>query len=65
MMRILLLIFSSILLTGCLYPNDQLTENQATNDEQLNRVQEAVDEYRKATDGLLPIETKDQNTYFY
>ena len=62
MMRILLLIFSSILLTGCLYPNDQLTENQATNDEQLNRVQEAVDEYRKATDGLLPIETKDQNT---
>nr|WP_289036660.1 hypothetical protein [uncultured Allobacillus sp.] len=62
MMRILLLIFSSILLTGCLYPNNQLTENQATNDEQLDSVQQAVDEYRETTNGLLPIETKDQNT---
>lgn len=61
-MRMLVIILTSILLSGCLYPNDQLSENEATNDEQLNRVQAAVDEYREANNGLLPIETRDQET---
>lgn len=50
------------LLTGCLYPNSQLDKNQIPVQNQIERVQNAVDQYQKNENGLLPIKTRDQDT---
>lgn len=55
----------SSLLTGCLYPQSELAKNQVPNDAQLEMVQTAVDEYRKHTNGLLPIKTKESDVPIY
>ena len=44
----------SVLLQGCLYPNELRKENQASAREGILLVQNAVDEYQKTT-GLLPL----------
>lgn len=54
-----LLIF---LLSGCLYPNSELSRNKVPNELQLETVQSAVDTYREKTEGLVPIKTKDLDT---
>lgn len=54
-----------LVLTGCLYPQDNLMKNQMTNDEQLGIVEKAVLAYREQTDGLLPIKTKSSDTPVY
>ncbi|WP_027964471.1 hypothetical protein [Halalkalibacillus halophilus] len=59
---LIVLLVSSIFLSGCLYPNERLTENQATNQEQLDRIQDAVHDYQESQNGLLPIQTRDQET---
>ncbi|CDQ19491.1 hypothetical protein SAMN05192559_104282 [Halobacillus karajensis] len=51
-----------LLLSGCLYPQNQLAKNQVPNDQQLEIVQNAVDNYQEQTNGRLPIKTKDQDT---
>lgn len=56
------LAMTAILLSGCLYPEEKLTENQVPDEDQLLSVQRAVDDYRKDTGGLVPIQTRDQNT---
>lgn len=55
----LLLIF---LLSGCLYPEGELSRNQVPNKIQLESVQSAVEKYREQTNGLVPIQTKDKDT---
>ncbi|WP_026314424.1 hypothetical protein [Heyndrickxia acidiproducens] len=52
-------------LSGCLYPEAQKADSQVSNDEQLKAVQKAVDQYKKANKGLLPIKTKPENTPVY
>ncbi|MEK5007169.1 hypothetical protein MHI11_08365 [Bacillus sp. FSL K6-3312] len=54
-----------ILLTGCLYPENRKTENRVPYEEQLQSVQTAIEEFQKATNGLLPIETKEADTPVY
>ena len=55
-----------ILLSGCLYPNENLQQNQVPYEDQVESVQKAVLEYRKDNGGhLLPIKTKDQDTPYY
>lgn len=54
-----------ILLTGCLYPENRKTENRVPYVEQLQSVQTAIEEFQKATNGLLPIETKEADTPVY
>ncbi|MEW9674708.1 hypothetical protein ABRT01_00710 [Lentibacillus sp. L22] len=49
-------------LSGCLYPDDKLSKNNAPNEDQLELVQNAVDEYQEQTNGLVPIKTKDEDT---
>lgn len=51
-----------ILLSGCLYPESEMSKNQIPNEAQLEMMQSAVDTYQKQTQGLLPIKTKDQDT---
>lgn len=58
---ILLFIFMS----GCMYPQSELTKNQAAVNEQVEMVQQAVLQYREQTDGLLPIKTKPNDVSVY
>ncbi|WP_188453854.1 hypothetical protein [Virgibacillus oceani] len=51
-----------ILLSGCLYPDNELAKNQVPNEAQLELVQAAVDNYREETNGLVPIKTKPMDT---
>ncbi|MBM7569820.1 hypothetical protein [Aquibacillus albus] len=49
-------------LSGCLYPNNQLTKNKVPNDVQLQMVQDAVEQYVDLNQGLVPIQTKSNDT---
>ncbi|MET3682342.1 hypothetical protein ABID56_000421 [Alkalibacillus flavidus] len=60
--KLSVIILALSLLSACLYPQEQRRDNQVSNDEQLDRVQQAVDSYREQENGLLPIETRDQDT---
>lgn len=63
--RAISLILGLIILTGCMYPSDNLSKNQLTNDAQLQTVQIAIDQYVEANGGILPIYTKESNTPLY
>lgn len=54
-----------LLLTGCLYPQDRLTQNQVPYQDQLAAVQSAVNQYREESGGLLPIKDRDMETPIY
>ncbi|GMB07863.1 hypothetical protein EDD69_101168 [Thermolongibacillus altinsuensis] len=61
-------IFATIVmlaLSGCLYPEERLVQNQIPYKDQVQSVQAAVDQYREATGGLLPIKTRDMTTPIY
>ncbi len=59
----LLLVLS--MLTGCLYPQENLAQNQIPYEEQVAAVQNAVTQYKEKNSGLLPIKTRDQETPIY
>jgi hypothetical protein len=61
----LLLLLTGMILTGCMYPKEKLSQNQIAYKDQLQSVQSAVDQYREDNGGLLPIKTKDQTTPIY
>lgn len=50
-----------VLLTGCLYPDEQRSQEDAAYEEQLRSVQEAVVQYRQNTSGL-PVKMRDSDT---
>ncbi|KKE79446.1 hypothetical protein DTX80_02540 [Bacilli bacterium] len=56
------LLISISILSGCLYPESEKSKNQEAYEDQLERIQQAVDDYREATDGLVPIRTKESDT---
>ncbi|WP_433751229.1 hypothetical protein [Falsibacillus pallidus] len=58
----MMLIFS---LSGCMYPQDELAQNKVPYKEQIQSVQSAVDQFKSANGGILPIKTRDQNTPIY
>ena len=60
--KIGLLIFSFILLAGCMYPDSERVENQVPHATQLDTVQSAVHTYQEETGGLVPIRTKPSDT---
>src|SRR5699024_19672 len=51
-----------IFLTGCLFPDSEKAKNKVPNEEQLESIQLAVENYQKETGGLLPIKTKESDT---
>lgn len=61
----LLMVLTVSLLTGCLYPQDQLQQNQLPYEDQIAAVQSAVEKYQSENSGILPIKTKDQDTPIY
>lgn len=56
-----MLILTTVLLSGCLFPEEEKTSNQVPAEDQLAAVQKAVEEY-KADTGVLPIKNSDQDT---
>lgn len=68
MNKVLLLpivVIVSLLLAGCMYPQDEMESKQRPYEDQLETVQKAVDTYQEQSDGLLPIKTRDMNTDQY
>jgi hypothetical protein len=60
--KAILILLTMTLLTGCLYPSENLKQNRVPYESQLNLVQNAVEQYRDATGGLLPIKPRDFDT---
>ncbi|TAA72540.1 hypothetical protein [Planococcus salinarum] len=57
----LLLVSVTMLLSACMFPESERAENQLPYEDQLISVQNAVNQYRNATGGLLPIKTRDMD----
>lgn len=60
--RILTLLILTMILSGCLSPNNELAKNQPSNEAQLERVQTAVETYQEEEQGLVPIKTMSSDT---
>lgn len=54
-----------LLLSGCMFPNDEQATGQIPYADQLETVQKAVDAYQVNSGGLLPIKTRDLETDLY
>lgn len=64
-LKLLILSLCLFLLSGCLYPSNELAKNQVPNEQQLQTIQTAVDTYVKENNGLLPIKTKNNDTHIF
>lgn len=53
------------MLSGCMYPEEKLAKNQIPYLDQIQSVQSAVDQFREANGGILPIKTKEADTPIY
>lgn len=62
---IILSCFMISLLSGCLYPEENLAQNQIPYEDQIVSVQTAVNKFKDENSGILPIKTKDMNTPLY
>ena len=51
-----------LILSGCMYPKEELAKNKVPNEVQMEMVQNAVTKYKEETNGLVPIKTKDSDT---
>lgn len=60
-----LLVFTTMFLSGCMYPNNELTKNQTPYKDQIQAVQIAIEDFKKDNSGILPIKTKAANTPIY
>lgn len=56
------MLLTVFLLSGCLYPESEMSKNQMPNEAQLEMMQSAIETFQEETQGLLPIKTKDMDT---
>jgi hypothetical protein len=61
----LILVITAALLSGCMYPKEELTQNQIPYKDQVQAVQTAVDNFKMDNGGILPIKTKEAETPIY
>ncbi|MFJ6207252.1 hypothetical protein [Lysinibacillus sp. NPDC092081] len=61
----LFVIVTAVLLVGCAYPEDEKMAKLVPDADQLAAVQRAVNEYREATGGLVPIKNSELDTDIY
>ncbi|MFK9093467.1 hypothetical protein [Bacillus salipaludis] len=59
------LVLTAMLLSGCMYPKEDLAQNQIPYKDQIQAVQTAVDDFKKDNGGILPIKTKELGTPIY
>jgi hypothetical protein len=62
---LILFILVMFLLTGCMYPKEELAKNQVPYKDQITSVQSAVNQFQQDSGGLLPIKTKEGDTPIY
>ncbi|MFE5317164.1 hypothetical protein ACFQ88_00510 [Paenibacillus sp. NPDC056579] len=60
----IIIVVLSLMLSGCMYPKDQLKQNQIATGEFVVVVQNAVDQFHTKT-GVLPIKNSEQTTPLY
>lgn len=60
-----LVALTAVFLAGCMYPKEELAQNQVPYKDQIQAVQNAVDSFREDEGGILPIKTKDAETPIY
>ncbi|MCM3692853.1 hypothetical protein [Neobacillus niacini] len=60
-----ILIFTTLILSGCMYPKEKLAENQIPYIDQIQAVQQAVNSFKEDNGGILPIKTRDAVTPIY
>ncbi|NMD70311.1 hypothetical protein HHO41_08395 [Bacillus sp. DNRA2] len=60
-----LILLVSFALTACMYPEDELAQNKIPYEDQIKAVQSAVNQFREANNGILPIKTKEADTPIY
>jgi hypothetical protein len=60
-----LIVLTTLFLSGCMYPDSKLSKNQIAYTDQLQAVQQAVDSFQEENGGILPIKTKDAETPIY
>ncbi|WP_442594557.1 hypothetical protein [Neobacillus sp. D3-1R] len=65
MKSLIVIVISIVFLSGCMYPQDKLAQNQIPYQDQLESVQSAVDQFQKDNGGILPIQTKEATTPIY
>ncbi|OCA90939.1 hypothetical protein A8F94_03460 [Bacillus sp. FJAT-27225] len=53
------------ILSGCLYPEGEMAQNQIPYQDQLSAVQTAVNQFQTDNGGILPIKTKEMDTPIY
>lgn len=58
---LILLAICTLLLSGCMIPEGELEASQTPYEEQIVSVQSAIQQYREASGGLLPIKTRDMD----
>ncbi|KWU56339.1 hypothetical protein AWW70_23465 [Bacillus mycoides] len=63
--HIILIFCCMSILTGCMYPKENMKQNAIPYEDQLQVVQKAINTYKDQTDGLLPIKTRDMSTPIY
>lgn len=61
---LLVIVMALLALSGCMYPKDQLKQNQAPPKEAVRNVQAAIDQYQTDT-GMLPIKNSSVETPLY
>ncbi|MCQ6273871.1 hypothetical protein JMM81_02620 [Bacillus sp. V3B] len=52
-------------LTGCMYPEDKLVQNEIPYQDQIQSVQAAVTQFQEDKGGILPIKTSEETTPIY
>lgn len=55
----------TLILSGCLYPQSELSKNQIPNEDQLASVESAVLQYKEQSNGLVPIKTMPNDAPLY
>jgi hypothetical protein len=63
--RLFFFLLASFMLSGCMYPKEELAKNQVPYKDQLMSVQSAVNQFQEDSGGLLPIKTKEATTPIY
>ncbi|WP_338451788.1 hypothetical protein R4Z09_07935 [Niallia oryzisoli] len=53
------------ILSGCMYPEEKLVENQIPYEDQVQSVQEAVMKFKEDNGGILPIKNSEETTPIY
>jgi hypothetical protein len=59
---LLLFTWIIILLSGCMYPEEEKVENNTPYEDQVQSVQTAVNQFQKDNGGILPIKNSDETT---